>query len=294
MMDCAAKTALEVLRSKGSDAEPGMMTIAHTFGRDLKFNPHVHMLITEGGLRSDDEWEEIPFLPYGLLRKKWQYYLLTEIKKGLPKTRENSILIDKLFKKNGKGFYVNGESKMTSARYAARYIGRYVARPAIAEYKIIRYDGERVVFWYESHKTGQKEYKKLEIADFIKQLISHIAIKGFKMVRHYGIYSRRTNSAVIEILKGCKRFIQLSFEFIKGKVKAKSWRQRVIESFGKDPLSCPKCKGEMILWRLWHPEYGDIYDFGRDGPRYEEYRENDLEKENDGNQWPVQVGLYPL
>jgi len=106
MMDCASQAALEVLQSRGTDAVPGMLVIVHTFGRDLKFNVHVHMLITEGGLTSNNQWVDIPFLPYGLLRKKWQYYLLTAIKATLPKTRENAQFIDDLFKRNDKGFYV--------------------------------------------------------------------------------------------------------------------------------------------------------------------------------------------
>jgi len=65
MRDYAAKTALEVLQSRGTDAGPIILVIVHTFGRDLKFNPHVHMLLTEGGLAGDDEWVDIPFLPYG-------------------------------------------------------------------------------------------------------------------------------------------------------------------------------------------------------------------------------------
>jgi hypothetical protein len=48
--DCTSKSALEVLQSKGSDAIPGILAIVHTFGRDLKFHPHVHILMTEGGL----------------------------------------------------------------------------------------------------------------------------------------------------------------------------------------------------------------------------------------------------
>ena len=79
MMDSASKAALEVLRSKGTDAVPGILAIVHTFGKDLKFHPHVHILMTEGGLKSKKEWEDIPFLPYDLLRKKWQYYLLNRV-----------------------------------------------------------------------------------------------------------------------------------------------------------------------------------------------------------------------
>ena len=71
--------------------------------------------MTEGGLTSKEKWEDIPFLPYNLLRKKWQYHLLTEIKKRISKSKDNDILINNLFKDNEKGFYVNGASKMTSS-----------------------------------------------------------------------------------------------------------------------------------------------------------------------------------
>ncbi|MEW6215747.1 MAG: transposase [Nitrospirota bacterium] len=297
MMDCASKTALEVLQSKGSEAVPGILAMVHTFGRDLKFHPHVHILMTEGGLTGKERWDDIPFLPYNLLRKKWQYYLLTDIKKRLPKSKDNDILIDNLFKDNIEGFYVNGASKMTSSRYAARYIGRYVARPALAEYRITRYDGKKVTFWYESHETGKREYKTLDVDEFIIRLIDHIPPKGFKMVRHYGLYARRTKSIAIECLKKCKKFIQSSFEFISGLSKNMNWRERLIASFGKDPLKCPHCKDEMELWRIWHPEYGDIYNFSRDAPVVEDEEDTKEDKDKElmeNPKWEGQLYLLPV
>ncbi len=278
LMDCAARTALEVLQCKGSDAIPGILAVVHTFGRDLKFNPHVHMLVTEGGLASEKEWKDIPFLPYDLLRRKWQYYLLTELKQRLPQTSENARFIDRLFKDNGKGFYVNGESRMTSARYTARYIGRYMGRPALAEYKITRYDGLQVTFWYVSHETKKRVYQTLPVTEFIKRLIDHIPLKGFKMVRHYGLYARRSKKTARKILAGCKRFIQQSLDFVKELPRRLSFRQRLINSFGCDPLVCRYCKKEMELWRIWHPAYGDIFDLGRDSPAIQPEHE---EKEKD-------------
>jgi hypothetical protein len=295
MMDCASRAAQEVLQSKGSEATPGILAMVHTFGRDLKFHPHVHMLMTEGGLTTDNEWEDVPFLPYNLLRKKWQYHLLTEIKKRLPKTKENVQLINRLFKDNPQGFYVNGESKMTSSRYTARYIGRYMARPALAEYKIIRYDGSRVTFWYESHQTGKRVYQTLNAIDFIKRLIDHIPPKEFKMVRHYGLYSRRTKALAKEILKTCKRFAQMSFEFVKGLPKTLNWRQRLIASFGQDPLICLPCKREMELWRIWHPGYGDIYDLCRDSPAIEYEEDSPKDKDKgfmESSPWTSQLCLF--
>jgi hypothetical protein len=296
LMDCAARTALEVLQCKGSDAVPGILVVVHTFGRDLKFNPHVHMLMTEGGLAGDQEWKDVPFLPYGLLRRKWQYYLLTELKKRLPQTGENARFINRLFADNGKGFYVNGESKMTSARYTARYIGRYMARPALAEYKITQYDGKSVTFWYESHETGQRVYQVLPVVELIKRLVDHIPLKGFKTVRHYGLYARRTKKIVAKMLAGCKRFIQQSLDFVKELPRRLSFRQRLIASFGCDPLIC--CQKEMELWRIWHPDYGDIFDLGRDSPAVEpEYEETEKNKTkgNMGNSgWERQLCLFSM
>jgi len=298
MMDCAAQTALEVLQSQKSDVVPGILVVVHTFGRDLKFNPHVHLLITEGGLRKG-QWESIPFLPYALLRKKWQYHLLTGIKRQWVRSREDSRFIDRLFKENGQGFYVNGESQMTSSRYAARYIGRYIARPALAEHKITGYDGQGVTFWYESHEEKKRVYRRLEVREFIERLIDHIPLKGFKMVRHYGLYARRSQGIAWEILSKCRNFLQQSFAFLSAPAKGFGWRQRLIQTFGQDPLRCPRCGEEMELWRIWHPRYGDLFDLGRDSPGLELFDEKGSAQEEaqgflEGSRGASQLSLFPV
>ncbi len=298
MMDCAAKTALEVLQSQKSEAVPGILVVVHTFGRDLKFNPHIHLLLTEGGLRGG-QWEPIPFLPYALLRKKWQYHLLTEIKRCWAKSWEDSRFIDRLFKENRQGFYVNGESQMTSSRYAARYLGRYIARPALAEHKLTGYDGPWVTFWYESHEEKRRVYRRLEVREFIERLIDHIPLKGFKMVRHYGLYARRSKEIALEILRKCRYFLQQSFAFLRAPAKVLSWRQRLIQTFGQDPLCCPRCGEEMELWRIWHPSYGDLFDLGRDSPGVELPDEQDSTEGKaqgflEGSRWAGQLSLFPV
>ncbi len=215
----------------------------------------------------------------------------------LPKSKDNDILIDNLFKDNEKGFYVHGASKMTSSRYAARYIGRYVARPALAEYRITRYDGKEVTFWYESHETGKRVYTTLSAKEFIMRLIVHIPLKGFKMVRHYGLYARRIKNIAIEILKKCKKFIQSSFAFITGVSNPLNWRERLRRSFGSDPLICSRCKEEMELWKIWHPEYGDIYNFSRDAPvveSEEDTKEDKNKKFMENPKWESQLCLLPV
>ena len=170
LSDNAAKVVME----NTQDLTAGIITVVHTFGRDLSFNPHVHVLVTEGGLDDKAKWLGIYFLPYPKLRKQWQYYLLTELKKRLPKTKDISRLIDTLFVDYPKGFYVNAESKMDDAQKAAKYVGRYIARPSIAESRIQSYNGETVIFTYEDHETGETKSEILPVLQFIGRLVMHI------------------------------------------------------------------------------------------------------------------------
>src|SRR5690606_19308233 len=51
------------------DLQGGVITVSHTFGRDLKFNPHIHALVTEGAIDNRNEWCSSDFIPYEFLRK---------------------------------------------------------------------------------------------------------------------------------------------------------------------------------------------------------------------------------
>jgi len=112
LLKVLSDTAARVVMENVHDVTSGIITVVHTFGRDLGFNPHVHVLMTEGGLDDDANWVDVNFLSYSKLRNQWQYYLLTELKKHLPETitaSTNSVseLIHKLFVKYDNGFYVH-------------------------------------------------------------------------------------------------------------------------------------------------------------------------------------------
>ncbi|KAF5412445.1 MAG: hypothetical protein C5S38_08325 [Candidatus Methanophagaceae archaeon] len=127
------------------------------------------------------------------MRKTWQYQVLTRFKVALPKTRVFAVLIDQLFKKYRAGFYVHHpeESRITNKRKIARYVTRYIRHPAVANTRLHRYDGKKVTFWYKDHE-GKKLFVNMAVREFIKALIQHIPDRNFKMIRHYGAYSRRT------------------------------------------------------------------------------------------------------
>lgn len=258
-------------QSQKKDYTVGIITVVHTFGRDMKFNPHIHALVTEGALDKFNVWKPVKYIPYEYLRKAWQKVLLDLMKEKYGQETKMKNLINMLYHRYRKGFYVHAETRMTDARGAAQYIGRYLARPAIAEYRILSYDGKKVRFWYEDHKTHEIIELELEVLDFMGRLIMHIPQKHFKMVRRYGLYRRDKNNQAQKVVSLWNyvrtKNIRKTKKF---KTRKLNWKERIIKEFGENPLACSKCKNEMELWEIWHPKYGYIYDIARDAPEVKE------------------------
>ena len=85
-----------------------------------------------------------------------------------------------LFKKYNEGFYVYlpKESRVNKPGKIARYVARYVRHPAIANFRLYYYDGEKVVFWYQDH-DGNMFYVDMFVEDFIYSVIGHIPDRQF-------------------------------------------------------------------------------------------------------------------
>jgi hypothetical protein len=246
--------------------QTGVIGVAHTFGRDIGFNPHVHLLVAEIKMKGK-EIKEMSYFEYEYFRKVWQYKLINYMIGKRPEKKAEYL---NMFKKYPDGFYINAKSKMKNAKGAARYIGRYLGRPAIAEYRITNYDGENVTFWYEDHETKQKVVVTLTAYEFIGKLIMHIPPKHFKMARSYGMYA---GSVYLKVKKcyGLLKYIQSGFkkiqytlkDYLKRTSRKLTYRELMIKNFSKDPLKCKKCGNIMELWEIWHEKYGYIYDLGK-------------------------------
>lgn len=87
----------------GKEVTPGVIAVLHTYGRDMKWNPHVHALVTEGGFKQDGERVDVNIFPHRMLRMAWQYHPLTNLKGSIEDTPENSSLIHSLFQEYQKG-----------------------------------------------------------------------------------------------------------------------------------------------------------------------------------------------
>ena len=92
------------------------------------------------------------------------------MKKSIKKEkRKFSNLVSKLYAVYQNGFYVYGDRKVKNEKAAIRYVGRYTGRPAIADSRIVSYDGKNVTFYYDDHKTKKRIEETLSAIDFIKK-----------------------------------------------------------------------------------------------------------------------------
>lgn len=241
LLDTAFQTMKQMM---GEEIIPGMICVFHPFGKDLKFNPHVHTIVTEGGLTKGNKWIKIPFFPYEKLRKIWQYNILSNLKKYFKGKKINrkyiqqtllddfsdkeseeidiDKLIDSCFKEHENGFYVRAKDRIIRPYEMIRYIGRYIRHPAIAESRIVEYSPrdkeDKVVFYYEDDNK-EKHYVAMTVFEFIAALVKHIPEPNFKMVRWYGIYSRTTWQRVKIVMCLLGKYNALKEEYFKRRMK---------------------------------------------------------------------------
>jgi len=249
---------------RGKALRGGYITVLHTHGRKGQYHPHLHLLATSGGY--DDQgkrWEHLQYLPYALLRRKWQWHLLTTLRQTL-KTETINALVDVCFRKYPNGLVTNVQKGQvpSASQSVARYVAKYVVSPPISIRRIDRYDGERVMYHYHSHRTDRMEHETVAVDTFIGRMVQHTMPKGFKRIRYYGVQATKTFTKV-------KVMIQAALANVEGVVKGAikivarlTYRQRYEQSTGRDPFRCPHCQGEMEVWCVWHPTYGVIYDEG--------------------------------
>ena len=206
---------------------PGFICVLHTFGRDLKWNPHIHCLISEGGIGKSLRWRHKKHFNYKLLRDSFQTALLNELHKRLGDS----------FKKVKSSIYADHKNVI-------KYIGRYLGRPVIATSRIDSYDGDSVTFHYNRHEDNKLITETIPALDFISRLTQHIPEKHFKMIRYYGIYARHRESdqRLRRAVSKEKHTIFLSFN---------RWRESILHSFGYDPLKCHNCGTTMLFLELY-------------------------------------------
>ena len=248
LLDCLFHSVNSVITrmffkmNKSKNFTPGFIMVLHTFGRDLKWNPHIHCLISEGGYSDDGVWRNVKHFDYTFLRNAFRTALLNEMESKIGSSFKK--VKAKCYREHQQGFYVYAKPNLCDPRIVVKYIGRYLGRPVIATSRIDKYDGEMVTFHYNRHEDEQYIEETIPAMEFIQRLIRHIPEKHFKMIRYGGIYARHReiDSKLYRAISKSKHHIYRSFN---------QWRTAILSSFGYDPLVCPDCQHRMEFLELY-------------------------------------------
>ena len=227
-------------------AKPGVTAILHTWGQNLNYHPHLHCVITGGGLTEINQWvnsREKFFIPIRVLSKKFRGKFLHYLNKEklsfyggaeyLKDSRNFSDFVKALYKKD---WITYCKQPFGNAQKVIDYLGRYTHRVALSNNRIVGMNDGKVSFNWRDYKDGNKlKLMNLPADEFIRRFLLHVLPAGFRKIRHFGIFASKDKSKRITLCKILTRTkIALSV--------FRSVTDKLAKIFGKDFNLCPLCK----------------------------------------------------
>jgi len=188
LMKIAADTVRDLAAEKRFvGAQVGILAVLHTWTGQLHHHPHVHMLVTGGGVTADGAaWHEAPkdfLVPVRKLSPVIAKRFAVALQKDHPEIFEQ--IPDKVWRREWCSYckpYGKGQDAVLN------YLARYVFRVALTNRRLVAMDETHVTLRYKDHDTGQWRTVRLEGIQFLRRFLFHVLPKGFHKVRYYGLW----------------------------------------------------------------------------------------------------------
>ncbi|MFC1799748.1 transposase [Candidatus Eisenbacteria bacterium] len=235
---CAVRALSQYMRAcAGMDLMPGVVAVIQTFGNRLNFHPHLHMLVTEGGLTGAGSFLPIPVFDDAALTRIFAHEVLSLLVSGellSPEIRE------KILSWRHSGFNTHSKVRTTTLE-DARMVARYMAKPILALWRLSFNEEEgKVIYQYGDSDAERVEMDYLE---FIARATAHIPDKGQVMMRYYGLYSNAHRGKEKKRGQGTSA---IEAPASPPAMRASpGWRDLIRRVYETDPLKCPSCGALM-------------------------------------------------
>jgi len=195
----ARDTLFELLGDeKYLGAQPGLIASLHTWSRTLLLHPHLHVLVTGGGVTKTHAWVSVRrsyLLPFEVVRKLFRGKFLSGIKKAfdrgdlvLPEGMEPHQFRNLLNKLGRKPWNVYVKESYSHGTGVLTYLARYLRGGPISNKRIVYSDQEKVTFHYGREKVALMD---LSLDQFLGRLLQHVPSRNAIRVRSYGLYHHR-------------------------------------------------------------------------------------------------------
>ena len=214
LFDCARSSLLDLMGDpKRLGVLPGILMSLHTWGRNLSHHPHLHCLVSAGGLDPQHEWKSSrAHVPISAMPLKRLFrgrllgqlgQLLAQRRLDLPDQMDTSYwrsVIRQLYRKD---FNVLVGDVYEHGNGVALYLARYVKGGPLPKDRPLHLDGSTVRFQYTDHRDHRTKWMSLAAPQFIDRLLWHAPPKGQHLTRHAGLYStpcRKQHEAALQSL----------------------------------------------------------------------------------------------
>jgi hypothetical protein len=261
----AAGAAMKALTAdkKYLGANPGFLSVLHTWGQTLDYHPHLHLIVTGGGLTETNQWRTSKkhfFIPVKKLSATFRYHFLTALKQAyadqllqfygsmLPYEEPFAFqsLIDRLYQIS---WYSYVKQPFDGPHAVIEYLGRYTHRIAISNHRCVKVENGKVYFKWKDYKDGSKQkVMALDIDEFIRRFLLHVLPSGFMKMRYYGIMANRNKKTKLVQSQRLTTTLNHPIYRVLSKVEL------LMKVTNGKAFQCPKCKQHTLKrlgpWQL--------------------------------------------
>src|SRR5665647_3089085 len=250
-------------------ATPGIISILHTNGQDLNFHPHIHNIVSGGGINAGGKWIKEKrsngrfLFPRRAMEKIYKGYFLEQLRKYIANGSlkyADLATVEKILSIVGQkkwNVYVN--APFGGPAQIIEYLGRYTHKVAITAHRILHIDNSNIIFKYKDYSDGNKQkIMVLTHTEFLSRFEQHILPKSFVKIRHAGyLHAKNKMERIAAVCKQLK--LPAPMQRVHTPVAL-----RLLLQTGKDIATCPVCgKGRMKLVQTFIFHNGALVDIAQ-------------------------------
>jgi hypothetical protein len=252
-----AETLQEVaLRAKNLGARIGFSLVLHTWTQTLLYHPHLHCIVTGGGLHPDgSRWLSAKpgfLFSVHILGKVFRGKLLRSFENALDSGKivcPGSDPKDRLRRAARKKWVVYSKPPFAGPEQVLRYLGRYTHRIAISNERLVSMKDGQVTFrWKDRVHGNEKKLMILDAGEFMRRYLLHVVPKGLMRIRHYGLFA---NAVIHKLIPRCRELLGLAVRNVTDTDdpgERETWQELMHRLTGKDVTLCPQCNtGRLIV-----------------------------------------------
>jgi Putative transposase/Transposase zinc-binding domain len=253
LMQASAEAIIELARDpRYVGGTVAVLAVLHTWTQQLHFHPHVHCLVSGGGISEDGRTWHPARHKFLLPIKALATLVRGKFRALLRQKCPDLVIPDAVWHKR---WVLHISARGNGEQAVLDYLARYVFRVALTNARIVGLNDNGVSIQYKDRKTGQQRTCRLSGDEFMRRFLQHVLPRGFHKVRYCGLWhpAQRHNAARV------RQMLQLQAPPKADVVQDELAGRPLVPSAEApvppiEPRVCPHCQGRLVFIRLLTPQ----------------------------------------